>query len=154
MRASEHSERLPEFYFFDLTAEKHIENGSHPPLGGRTGAEGGRKRLAERSEGSDACVLLRRGWGRGAECERAVCCIAKRCSISIARTTYPRARPSLLCPPRGRRERAQASVGKDKAALADTALPSCLQAGGRTLLPSRLRSQDDNYYYRHAIIRI
>ena len=41
-----------------------------------------------------------------------------------ARTTYPRAWPSLLCPPRGRRERAQARVGKDKAALADTALPS------------------------------
>ena len=36
----------------------------------------------------------------------------------------PRARSSLLCPPRGRRERATASVGKDKAALADTALPS------------------------------
>ena len=124
MRASEHSERLPEIYFFEYTAEKHIKEGSHPPLGGRTGAEGGCKRLAERSEGSDACILLRRGWGRGAECERAVCCIAKRCSISIARTTYPRARPSLLCPPRGRRERAPASVGKDNAALADTALPS------------------------------
>lgn len=76
MRASEHSERLPEFYFFEFTAEKHIKNGSHPPLGGRTGAEGGSKRLAERSEGSDACFLLRRGWGRGAECEIAICCIA------------------------------------------------------------------------------
>ena len=76
MRASEHSERLPEFYFFEYTAEKHIKNGSHPPLGGRTGAEGGCKRLAERSEGSDACILLRRGWGRGAECEIAICCIA------------------------------------------------------------------------------
>ena len=83
-------------------------------MGGRTGAEGEGKRLSEQSEGSDACLLLRRGWGRGAECERAECCIAKRCSIPIARTTYPRARPSLLCPPRGRRERAQASVGKDK----------------------------------------
>ena len=41
----------------------------------------------------------------------------------------PRARPSLLCPLRGRRERAQARVGKDKAALADTALPSCLYTG-------------------------
>ena len=29
-----------------------------------------------------------------------------------------------IVPPRGRRERAPASVGKDKAALADTALPS------------------------------
>ena len=124
MRASEHSERLPENYFFDKTAEKHIKYGSHPPLGGRTGAEGGSKRLAEQSEGSDACYLLRRGWGRGVECEIAVCCIAKRCSTPQTRTTYPRARPSLLCPPRGRRERAPASVGKDNAALADTALPS------------------------------
>ena len=93
-------------------------------MGGRTGAEGGSKRLAERSEGSDAYFLLRRGWGRGAECEIAVCCIAKRCSRPQTRTTYPRARPSLLCPPRGRRERAPAREGKDKAALADTALPS------------------------------
>ena len=76
MRASEHSERLPEICFFEYTAEKHIKYGSHPPLGGRTGAEGEGKRLAEQSEGSDACLLLRRGWGRGAECERAVCCIA------------------------------------------------------------------------------
>ena len=124
IRVSELSERLPETLFFDYTAEKHIKYGSHPPLGGRTGAEGGSKRLAERSEGSDAYFLLRRGWGRGVECECAVCCIAKRCSIPRTRTTYPRARPSLLCPPRGRRERAPASVGKDKAALADTALPS------------------------------
>lgn len=73
---SEHSERMPEFYIFDYTAEKQIKNGSHPPLGGRTGAEGGSKRLAEQSEGSDACFLLRRGWGRGAERVRAVCCKA------------------------------------------------------------------------------
>ena len=124
MRASEHSERLPEFSFFDYTDEKHFKYGSNPPLGGRTGAEGGSKRLAGQSEGSDACYLLRRGWGRGAECECALCCRAKRCSRSHTRTTYPRAWPSLLCPPRGRRERAPASVGKDKAALADTALPS------------------------------
>ena len=70
MRASEHSERLPEFYFLEKTAEKHIENGSHPPLGGRTGAEGSGKRLTERSVGLDACLFLRRGWGRGVECER------------------------------------------------------------------------------------
>lgn len=80
MRESEHSERFPEFYIFDYSAEKHIKYGSHPPLGGRTGAEGGSKRLAEQSEVSDACFLLRRGWGRGVERVRTVCCKAKRSS--------------------------------------------------------------------------
>ena len=59
-----------------------------------------------------------------------------------------------IVPPKGAKGASYASEGKDNAALADTALPSCLQAGGRTLLPSRRRRQDDNYYYRHAIIRI
>ena len=53
-----------------------------------------------------------------------------------------------IVPPKGAKGASYASVGKDKAALADTALPSCLEAGGRTLLPSRWRRQDDNYYYR------
>lgn len=70
MRASEHCERRPEIFFFEYTAENHIKYGSHPPLGGRTGAEGGSKRMTERSEGTYACFLLQRGWGRGAECER------------------------------------------------------------------------------------
>lgn len=56
MRASEHSERMPENPIFEYTSEKHIKNGSHPPLGGRTGAEGGSKRMTERSEGSYACL--------------------------------------------------------------------------------------------------
>lgn len=34
MRESERSERIPEFYFFDYTAEKYIKNGSHPLWGG------------------------------------------------------------------------------------------------------------------------
>ena len=76
MRASDHSERLPEFYIIGKTADSHIKIGSHPPLGGRTGADGRGKRKTERSEGSFACLFHRRGWGRGAECERAVCCIA------------------------------------------------------------------------------
>ena len=49
MRESERSERIPEFYFFEYTAEKHIENGSHPPLGGRTGAAAFGMRMTERS---------------------------------------------------------------------------------------------------------
>ena len=131
MRASEHSELLPEIYFFDYTAEKHIENGSHPPSGGAHGSRR-RKQAAGRAKRGIRRLLppsARVGQGGGVR-ESAASCIAKRCSAPRARTTYPRARPRLSCPPRGRRERAPASVGKDKAALADTALPSCLQAGG------------------------
>lgn len=51
MRESEHSERMPEFYFFDYIAEKHIKKGSNPPLGGRTGAAAFCMRMKERSEG-------------------------------------------------------------------------------------------------------
>ena len=111
MRASERSEQLPEFYIIGKTADLHIKIGSHPPLGGRTGAEGGSKRLAEQSEGSDACFLLRRGWGRGAERESAVCCTAKRCSKrTLARPT--REPGHHYCAPQGgeRSERKRAWV--------------------------------------------
>ena len=76
------------------------------------------------------------------------------CLSAEGRTLLPRAWLSLLCPPRGRKERAMRAWVKTRAALAATALPDCLSAEGRTLLSSRWRSQDDNYYYRHAIIKI
>ena len=73
----------------------------------------------------EACIRQRRGWGGGGAREKRPCMSERETQRPFfSRATYPRAWPSLKCPPRGRRERAPAREGKDKAALADTALPS------------------------------
>ena len=80
------------------------------------------RRKPERSEGRRLASLAARvGRGRSAMVQFAA---ERSVQQAYHRTTYPRAWLSLMCPPRGRRERAQARVGIDKAALADTALPS------------------------------
>ena len=124
LRASEHSERIPEIYIFDYSAEKHIKYGSNPPLGGRTGAEGGCKRLAERSEGSDACILLRRGWGRGGGVRVCGMLHSEALQHSADSHDLPDSKVITIVPPKGAKGASYASEGKEKAALADTALPS------------------------------
>ena len=124
MRASEHSERLPEYYFFEYTAEKHIKYGSHPPLGGAHGSRRRRQAAGRAKRGIRRLPSPSARVGQGGGVRECGMLHSEALQHTAPRTTYPRARPSLLCPPRGRRERAPASVGKDKAALADTALPS------------------------------
>ena len=85
----------------------------------------GAKAVCCRSETTEGASLRqRRGWGGGGAREKRPCLSDSEKQRPLFSRDLPENQAITIVPPRGRRERAPAREGKDKAALADTALPS------------------------------
>ena len=80
--------------------------------------------LSEATE--EACLRQRRGRGGGGARKKRPCMSERETQRPLSSRDLPESLAITIVPPKGAKGASYASVGKDKAAIADTALPSCL----------------------------